>query len=263
MSNNIAKTNGGGNGDGFGGARRTKRPRQYLKWDDANGWRDRDDLRPPEVLVLMSVCEFLQRWSKDGDRNVSTVIEDLPLPDLETLNDSIPAAEWPVGRDGKKEPPFKYNVGFTLVDPATGMSFFYSNSTWGARALYDDMNEAVMTMRALRGVKCVPVVRLGKRPRKSKRYGSVIGPDMSIVGWKTLGGGGGDNALPVQPAPQLAGPAEEQTPLPEPEAPPQPRPAKRPITVSEYTLAMMGEPNPVKTEEYMNDALEDLYRGHE
>src|SRR6476619_3987233 len=123
MASSIAKTNGGGNGDGFGGARRAKRPRQYLKWDDANGWRDRDDVRPSEVLVLVGVCEFLQRWSKDGDRNVSTTIDDLPLPDLETLNESIPVAEWPIGRDGKKELPFKYNVGFTLVDPATGMSF--------------------------------------------------------------------------------------------------------------------------------------------
>ena len=56
----------------------------------------------------LGIYEFLQRWTKDGDRNIPTTIDAKPLPDLDALNADIPETEWPTRRDGKTEPPFKH-----------------------------------------------------------------------------------------------------------------------------------------------------------
>lgn len=260
MKSNLTKLDD--DDDGFG-SRPNRRTRHYVKWDDANGWRDNDELPLPDVLVLLGICEFLRRWTKDGDKNIPTDITDRPLPDVDLLNESIPVAEWPIGRDGKKEPPFKHYCGFTLVGPTTGTMYSYSNCTWGASQLYDDINEAVTTMRVMRGAKCVPVVKPSQRPMNSKRFGKVMRPHLEILDWKILGGNG--NAIPPQaPTPQLSGPS---TPAPAPKnlTSEAPKPAltqqakpKKPVPLSDYTLAVMGDVKPVTTAELLNDLLGNL-----
>jgi len=246
MANDLTSFNGD---DGFGEFRR--RSRHYAKWDDVNGWQDRDGVPLPDILVLLGIYEFYRRWTKDGDRNIPTDITDKPLPDLAALNADIPAMEWPTGRDGKKEPPFKHYYGFTLVSPVTGAMYSYSNSTWGASQLYDDMDEAVTSMRAMRGTKCVPIVTLSQRPMNSKRFGKVMRPHLEIIDWKTLGGDG--NAIPPQaPTPQLTN--SSATPAPGTQA----AKSKKPIPLSDYTLATMGDVKPVSTAEFINDSLDDL-----
>jgi hypothetical protein len=267
MSNSITTTNEYGNDDGFGGPLcPSPRPRQYLKWDDINGWRDRDGLPPPELLLLVAISDFLQRWIKDGDRNVPIIIENEPLPDLNELNQKIPLEDWPEGRNGQKEPPFKHYVGITLVDPATGAQYFYSNSTAGAHQLYDDMYEAVSTMRALRGTKCIPIVKPKTRPMKTRKWGMILRPHLEIVGWKTPGDGG--NAIPAQPpTPRLTPPTAASSPTPTPPAPisapaatfssptVQPRRAKPPVQLSEHTLSVMGDVKPLSLSEELNDEI--------
>jgi hypothetical protein len=262
MSNDLV-----GGDDGFGHSERPNRPRHYLKWTASEGWHDQDGLPPPEILVLVKLSSFLQRWTKVDDRNVATTITEHPLPDINELNEAIPKAEWPVGRKGEKEPPFKHYCGFKLVNPVAGTQYFYANSTAGAQLLYDDMDESVSTVRALRGDRCFPVVKLGQTSWTSKKWGSVLRPHFEILQWKVLGGGNGGDQVPAPaPAPQLTGPVLEPTPevKPEPTATStstQPRQPKKPITVSAYTQAVMGalpDAKPVTTEELLDDSLENL-----
>jgi len=116
MSNDLVHDD-----DGFGRSDRpNSQPRHYLKWTAGEGWQDQDGLAPPEVLVLVKLSSFLRRWAKIDGRNVPTTITDHPLPDINELNENVPKAEWPIGRNGEKEPPFKHYCGFTLVNPVAG-----------------------------------------------------------------------------------------------------------------------------------------------
>jgi hypothetical protein len=253
--------------DSFGRSERpNNRPRHYLKWTASDGWHDQDDLAPPEILVLVKLSSFLQRWTKVDGRNVPTTITDHPLPDINELNASIPENEWPIGRNGEKKPPFKHYCGFTLVNPVTGTQYFFANSTIGVQLLYNDMDESVSTVRAIRGDRCFPIVKLGQTSWTSRKWGSVLRPHFEILQWKVLGGGNtGDQVSAPAPAPQLTGPVLERTPEePKPTATPtstQPRQPKKPITVSAYTQAVMGalpDSKPVTTDELLDDSLENL-----
>jgi hypothetical protein len=115
----------------------------------------------------------------------------------------------------------------------------------------------VTSMRAMRGTKCVPVVKLSQRPMNSKRFGKVMRPHLEILDWKTLGGNG--NAIPPQaPAPQLTdGSADSAPETPKP-APAQVAKSKKPVVLSDYTLATMGDVKPVTTAEFINDSFDDL-----
>ena len=61
-------------------------------------------------------------------------------------------------------------------------------------------------MRALRGEKCCPVVKLRDEPMKTKFGGSGKRPHFEIIGWKAPGDGLAQ-ALPAPSTPQLSGPS--------------------------------------------------------
>ena len=93
----------------------------------------------------------------------------------------------------------------------SGGTFTYLNSTFGARIAVEQLKEKVITMRALRGAKVVPVVRLTHRPMKTF-VGMKHRPEFEIVDWRQLGGDGGGNALGGPQAPQLTGPESKPEP---------------------------------------------------
>ena len=158
--------------------------------DRCGGWIDRDGLTPPSPLLVVAVDEALQKW-KD---NKPEVIRDKPLPDLQQLNAAIPQNEWENGIDGKLRKPWARIVVVYLVDPQVGAIYTYTSPTIGARIAYDALKEGTVTMRALRGIRVMPVVNLSERPFKTN-FGMRRRPHFDIVGWKTPGD---DKAIPGQ-----------------------------------------------------------------
>jgi hypothetical protein len=253
--------------DGFSSSSRSGRVGRgsFLKWNDTQHWIDRDGLAAPSPLLVVGVNEIVRRW-KDG---TSEDIVDKPLPDPEQLNAAIPVNEWEPGIDGKPRPPWEHTVVVYLVNLATGETYTYAHATVGAHIAYDALKEAVITTRALRGTRCMPLVNLGERPMKMRK--GIMGkrPHFEIIGWKTPGDEA--NAVPTMPAtPQLTGPtaASVETPAPAPATPTQPAPTnnpapaqsqpakpKPPVNLAAETIKVMGEVTPVTTAEILGDEI--------
>jgi hypothetical protein len=248
--------------DGFRGSLSSGlfRSSNYLRWTDANSWFDRDGLKPPSPLLVPAIDEALQKW-KD---NKQELIHDKPLPDIEQLNAAIPQSEWERGLDGNLRKPWEHVVIVLMVDPNTGRSFRYTAATRGAHIAYDDLKEAVIMTRALRGVSVIPAVNLSERPFKTN-FGMRKRPHYEIIGWKTPGGDG--QAVVAKPAtPQLSGPttAAQAPPNPvPPTAAPSSTPAptsnpakpKPPVQLTGETLEAMGDVKPVTLREALDDEV--------
>jgi hypothetical protein len=220
--------------DGYSGSLTSGRliKGQLLRWNETNGWFDRDGLQPPEILLAIALSEALQCWK--GKKPVETITAK-PLPDINDLNEAVPKSEWELGLDAKPKPPWQHQVIVYLIDPASGGFFTYLNSTIGARIAVDQLREKVITMRALRGARVVPVVKLAHRPMKTA-FGMKHRPEFEVVEWRHWGGDGGAIAAPR--APQLAGPASAPPPKP---------------TAAEQTIAGMGKP--VTAKEFVDDEI--------
>lgn len=252
-------------GDGFSGSLRSTlfRSKNYLNWTDTKGWADRDGLAAPSPTLVFAIDEGLQRW-KD---NKQELIRDKPLPDLEQLNAAIPQSEWERGRDGNPRKPWEHVVIVCLIDPNTGKSYRYTAPTRGAHTAYDELKEAVITMRALRGVTVIPVVQLSERPFKTN-YGMRKRPYYNIIGWKTPGGDE-PKAVPAKsPTPQLPSSAAAETLPTTPMAPaaasstpttnsvePYQAKPKPPVRLASETLNAMGEVKPATMGEITNDEV--------
>jgi hypothetical protein len=271
MPNELTTPPGGPEADdGFSVSSRSHRVGRgsYLKWNDKQGWTDRDGVAAPSPLLVVGVNEILRRW-KD---NVPEDIVEKPLPDPDELNAAIPIQEWEVGVDGKPRPPWEHTVVVYLVNLSTGETYTYAAPTVGAHIAFEALNEAVITMRALRGTRCTPVVNLADRPMK-KKYGRKR-PHFDIIDWRTPGEDA--NAIPARPtAPQLPGPVAAETPpastmtaasssitsgpaqLAQAEHQAKPRQAKPkpPIDVTGETLAAMSDVKPVRTGEIFDDDI--------
>jgi hypothetical protein len=189
-------------------------------------------------LLVIAINEILRKW-KEGK---AEIINEKPLPDPAQLNSTIPIAEWELGIDNTPRPPWTHVVVVYLVNLATGELFTYTSATTGAHFAYDALNEAVITMRALRGTRVMPVVNLSERPMKTK-YGMTRRPHFEIISWKTPG----EDSTPasIQPiSPQIPGPviahAETRSaPAPAASSVAEPRQAKpkTPVNLVNDTLA--------------------------
>jgi hypothetical protein len=235
----------------------------FLNWSDHAGWTDRDGMTPRSPVLVVAVDDLARMW-KDGKPQDITA---KPLPDLETLNATIPDHECDRGLDGQPRK-WRHAVRVFLVDPATGRAFVYTADTYGAHIAWEQLREAVIVQRALRGCKCLPLVTLDKRPMKTG-YGTRSRPHFEIVGWKTPPSDG-EKAVPAEPTPQLSGgsstpsegvptspdsasaPPDGASASPEASANPQP---KRPVNVGAETLAAMSDVKPATFAELMNDDI--------
>lgn len=218
----------------------------YLKWTDLGGCIDRDGLTPPPGLLVLAVDTALQKW-KD---NKPEVIRDKPLPDPEQLNAAIPKNEWEKGIDGQLRKPWAHIVVVYFVNPNTGEIYTYTAPTTGAHIAFDALREAVMTMRALRGQRVMPVVNLSDRSMKTN-FGMRKRPHFEIIGWKAPGGEGAP-VLPKPTPPQLSGPATAPAAASNPTQPYQPKP-KPPVNLTGETLNAMADVMPVTMGEIMDD----------
>jgi len=250
MSNEVTPYGAGDSDDGFHGPSSGRMTgRNYVKWNDNNSWLDRDGLPPPKPLLVVAIDEALQKW-KD---NKPELIRDKPLPDVDELNATIPQSEWETGIDNKPRPPWARIVIVILVNPTTAEIYNYSSPTTGARMAYDQLNEQVFTMRALRGIRVMPVVVLSEKPFKTA-FGMRKRPHFEIIGWKTPGGDDGKAIPPKPDMPQLSAPtvaAPEPAPKPEPSPTPnQPQPK-----TADETLAAMSDVKPVTVGEVIDDVI--------
>jgi hypothetical protein len=249
--------------DGFHGSLNSGRliKGSFLKWNDTAHWIDRDGISPPSPLLVVAIDEVLQKWKN----NKADIIREKPLPDPAQLNATVPQSEWERGLDGKARKPWAHTVIVYLVDLNTGGFFTYASPTIGAHIAHDWLNEAVITMRALRGTRVMPIVNLDERPMKTD-FGMRRRPHFAIIGWKAPGSD--TQAVPAKPpVPQLTGPAAAappasvasapaSAPTGAPASPPvSPRQPKPAVNLATETLATMSDVKPAATSEILDDEL--------
>jgi hypothetical protein len=246
----------GDDDDGFGGSmNRGFRSNSYLKWTAAAHWTDRDGLTPPNPLLVVKLDEELKRWKN----NVPEVISAKPLPDPDGLNGAIPTSEWEKGIDGQKRKPWDHYVVVQMVNTETGEHHTYSHYTTGAHIAVDQLHDAVVVMRSLRGERVMPLVNLTERPMKTN-YGQTTRPHFVIVGWKSPGDGG--KAIPATPPPSLPTPAAAAAPATATAAAPAAAATTKPAKVKakpkpKPTISVDGlkDVAPVTTAELLNDEI--------
>ena len=276
-----------------GGLRQRLLRGTLLKWNEVDGYLDRDGVQPVEgPYLLWAMGDGYQRWK------AQTIVEEIidkPLPDLDQLNGAIPISEWEPGLDGHPRTPYSHQYCVYLLDPNDGQFFTLMNSTVGMKMLWESLAERWEVMRHLRGADVIAVVNLATRPFRTAKWRIKYRPDLKILEWRKPGSGSGDRlAGPVAPTPQLppaqsassappapsAPPAQTSTPAPvpapmpgastsphappppprsvNPPAPPPPPPA-RPAPPGEQKrtdgLAFLDEVKPPTLREELNDDL--------
>jgi hypothetical protein len=127
----------------------------------------------------------------------------VPLPDVEELNAKIPQSEWEMGQDRKPRPPYQHQYLVYLLNPNDASLITYINSTFGALKAVSALKDRVKWMRALRGARVVPIVTLDSKPMPTA-FGLKRRPEFTIVQWRDLGDGDGENNLSAPTAPVQA-----------------------------------------------------------
>ena len=177
------------NGDGFDDVDQTDRLIQGTIIRCVDGvWSAKDgtELPPDKGYVALRTALALQRW--ENGLCVETIIKrpGQPLPDVDELNKKIPQKKWGKGIDGKPRPPWQQQYVVYLLDPATAAVFTFINSTKGAEIAVERLKYRVKLMRALRGDRVVPVVKLDAKPMPTD-FGPKQRPEFTILAWHELG----------------------------------------------------------------------------
>jgi hypothetical protein len=228
------------------------------RWNETAKWTDRDGLPLPSPMLVAGFTTELRCWK---DKKLERITEH-PLPDPANLNAAIPISEWETGLDGRPRAPWALTYVVYLIDLDRGALYSYANSTFGARLLYENLEEQVTVMRMIRGDHVLPIVRLEQRPMKTQ-YGMKARPHLHIIDWRAPGDGGGPSKPVSQsPTPQISGPSKP-TPTPTPTAPtptpatppPAPPPAAVSAPSSSSILDHMQPVKPVTVGELIADEL--------
>ena len=168
-----------------GGLRQRLLRGTLLKWNEVDGYLDRDGVQPVEgPYLLWGMEQGYQRWK---DQTLIDEIIDKPLPNLEELNGAIPKSEWEPGLDGHPRTPYSHQYCVYLLDPNDGQFFTLMNSTVGMRMLWESLAERWEVMRHLRGADVIAVVNLATRPFRTAKWGIKYRPDLRILEWRKLG----------------------------------------------------------------------------
>jgi hypothetical protein len=233
-----------------------KRLLQGTKAKCVDGRWSADELPLPERLLVVGHTRGLQSW-KDGELLDELDERDGMLPDVDALNEQIPQAEWETGLDGNPKPPWAIVYCVYLIDPETAELYTAINSTYGMRIAYERLVDKLDMMQRLRGVNVTAIVKPDNRPWKTKKAGTKLRPEFTILEWREIGAEKPQPAQLPPPADNDAGAAAETTPSWEDSASSQPATAAASPT-EKKKKATVGKPvKPVTAEEELNDRLPD------
>jgi hypothetical protein len=202
-------------------------------WSTSDGTK----LTPDMQWIALGIAEAIQRWK--NNRPVETIKKTpgVPLPDVEDLNAKVPQSEWEMGLDRKPRAPYQHQYLVYLLNPNDASLITYINSTFGALKAVSALKDKVRWMRALRGARVVPIVRLESKPMPTA-FGTKLRPEFTVVEWRDLDDGAGESTLPPSAAPTA--PAIEHKPAAvehcaKEEAPPWDEKTAKPVEPTEIT----------------------------
>jgi hypothetical protein len=183
-------------------------------------WRDSTATpRPPECqYVVIGVFIKLVHWHESGPPDVIAAAPGEELPDPRDLNAQIPEAEWSIDLSGKPRPPWVRWRVIALLDAVNAALFSYGNSTVGMTVAFEQLQQRIEIMNALRGGEVMAVVQLRDAPMKTQ-FGDRRRPHFEIVGWRRFDTGGAlrifdqsTTALQVVATPTLEEEARDKVP---------------------------------------------------
>jgi hypothetical protein len=226
-------------------------------WTAESNWTDRDDLPiPPTPKLVIGMRRIVRRWFDHKPIDIT----EQPLPDVDSLNAAIPKP-WPPGLNGQEEPPYAVHFVVQFCDPQTGQLYTFVNKTFGSKLAYEQLEEQIAVMCALRGANVVPVVLLDQAPMKTRNFGVKTRPYFKVLDFKVPPGSGadGEQLMPQSPTPPLSGATGAAAPAPKSDTRAAPAVASSPSPVSETkaasTLDQMKSAKPVTVGEMINDEL--------
>ncbi|QHO75966.1 hypothetical protein ACH79_28495 [Bradyrhizobium sp. CCBAU 051011] len=226
-------------------------------WNAESKWTDRDGLPiPPTPKLVIGMRRIVRRWLDHTPIDIT----EQPLPDVDTLNAAIPKP-WRPGLNGQEEPPYAVHYVVQFCDPQTGQLYTFVNKTYGSKLAYDQLEEQIAVMSALRGANVVAVVLLDQAPMKTRNYGMKLRPHFKVIDFKVPPGSGadGEQLTPQSPPPQLSGATGAAAPVPKPDTSAAPAlaspPSPDPETKAALTLDQMKSAKPVTVGEIINDEL--------
>jgi hypothetical protein len=153
------------------------------QWSDRHG----NEVAMGTRLLACECDVILQRWT---DGTAATIYRDPvtgELPDLDELNEKIPAVEWELDRfTNKPRPPWsRYAVVYLLGEHGEALTFI--NNTSGGFQAYSDLKSSIQRTREFRGEHVVPLIELQAKGWTSPQYGPQIKPWFKIINWQRKG----------------------------------------------------------------------------
>ncbi len=155
----------------------------------------------PSPVIALGVRRAVRRWQ---DHQIVDEILDLPLPDCDELNSTIPWDQWEIGLSDAPVPPYSVWHAAYLLDPNTGTLFSYLNNTVGCSIAVGRLESSMKWMQALKGA-VFPLVELTDAQMRT-RFGLKRRPSFRIVEWR---GQGGPTVGGPEPTPQIGHKVEE------------------------------------------------------
>jgi hypothetical protein len=154
-----------------------------------------DDVVPEGTEYVAHINQLVRGWSKFEDskiveQHLGKVADGFKVPARSDLSDTDPK-KWNKDSDGEPRDPWVLQWYLPLVGVESGeLITFVTGSKGGI--------EAIGTLCRVYGRKhrdgLLPIVALGVRSYKHKKYGRIENPDLAIVGWD-----GEPTAPPTQP----------------------------------------------------------------
>jgi hypothetical protein len=149
-------------------------------WSAADG----TPIHESDQFLVVGTGHVLQRWVG----GLPEVITEMPLPDVDALNEAVPKSEWPIGKfSGLPEPPWRHVRYVYLVRVNDAAVLTHVNHTAGTRVAILRLKDRIKTMGVLRGDNVAPIVKLSWAMMPSA-YGPRPRPDFGILEWRNLGG---------------------------------------------------------------------------
>jgi hypothetical protein len=173
--------------------------------------RDGEALPLGHRLFVRGMTRALQCWVNKELLDTEIEQPGEPLSDPDELNEKIPRSDWGEDLNGNPKAPWVLTYVVYLIDPESGGSYTYLNSTTGARIAYDRLRDRVDNMRMMRGGNVIPLIELAARAMTP--FGEKMRPEFTVIEWRTLGGDQPLLAAPDSSPDEAAGePEKKETP---------------------------------------------------